>query len=427
MTLHEDPDAWRSDDEFSSQAEGDFDPISALRWHAEYTRRLDPWLKEQAERRARDADACNEGREASRASGVIIPKVQRASRFMSAAELAGLPIPERKWLVRDLVPARNVTLIYGDGGTGKSLLSLQLAVAVVLGSRWIGREVTPGRAVFFSAEDEKDELHCRLADILRAEQAQFEDIRDLTFRSLAGEDALLASFEGAGKPLIPSSLCQELDDLLAELKPQLLVLDTLADLFPGNENDKAQARQFVGILKGLAIRHDCAVVMLAHPSLSGMASGNGTSGNVAWSGSARSRLYFERIAEEGYEADPDARVLRTMKANYGPKGGEIAVTWRNGVFVADPAETGLDRMAATAKAERVFLKLLAEATGQGRRVNHAGGPTYAPKVFAASPGAEGVKARAFRSAMEALIHNGKVRIAEDGPPSKRRQFLEVAS
>ena len=65
--------------------------------------------------------------------------------------------------------------------------------------------------------------------------------------------------------------------------------------------------------------------------------------------------------------DPDRRVLRTVKANYGPRGGEIGMTWREGVFVADEAETSLDRMAASAKAERVFLKLLDMLAGQGRR------------------------------------------------------------
>ncbi|QCP87226.1 AAA family ATPase [Cereibacter sphaeroides] len=358
---------------------------------------------------------------------IIRPEPQRASRFKSAASLAGLEVPERQWLVPDLVPARNVTLLYGDGGTGKSLLSLQLAVAVALGSQWMMRAIKPGRAVFFSAEDEEAELHRRLSDILRHEQAQFEDLDGLTFRSLAGEDALLASFEGTGKPLIPTGLCEEVDALLEELKPQLLVLDTLADLFPGNENDKAQARQFVGILKGLAIRHDCAVVMLAHPSLSGMSSGSGTSGNVAWNGSARSRLYFERVEDEGHETNPDARVLRTMKANYGPRGGEIPVTWRNGVFVTDAPEAGLDRMAAGAKAERVFLKLLAAFTAQGRRVNTGGGQTYAPNVFAGHPEAEGVTKRAFKAAMESLLAANRIRLVEDGPPSKRRQFLEAVA
>jgi RecA-family ATPase len=355
-------------------------------------------------------------------STTITPKAERKSAFRSAADLEGVTVPDRPWLVPDLIPGRTVTLLYGDGGTGKSLLSLQLAVAVATGGRWIGRECASGLAVFLSAEDEQDELHRRLIDVARAEGIPLSDMGNLIYRSMAGEDALLASVEGTGKPLIPSSLYNELDAYLDRHKPALLVLDTLADLFPGNENDKAQVRQFVSLLKGLAILHDCTVVMLAHPSLSGMSSGSGTSGNTAWNNSARSRLYFERIAQDGIEANPDARVLRTMKANYGPKGGEIGLTWRNGVFALDATETGLDRMAGNAKAERVFLKLVQTFAEQGRPAN----PMLAPADFEKCPEAEGIRKAAFTSAREALLSRGVIRIVETGPESRRRKHLEVA-
>lgn len=350
----------------------------------------------------------------------------RASKWFCAADLEGRPVPDREWLVPDLIPARTVTLLYGDGGTGKSLLALQLAEAVALGRPWIGLPVKAGKALFLSAEDEADELHRRLADIVRNEGAQLSDLRNLTIRSLAGEDAMLARLAATAGPLMASDLYREVDALLEAERPALLVLDTLADMFPGNENDKAQARAFVGLLKWLAIKHDCAVVMLAHPSLSGMASGNGTSGNVAWSGSARSRLYLDRVASEGHEADQNVRILRTMKANYGPKGGEIVMRWKSGVFVADAAPDSPNRMATGAKAERVFLSLLRTFTEQGRKVNHATGPTYAPKVFASHPDSEGMTKAALKSAMEALLSRRAVRIGVSGPPSHRRQYLEVA-
>jgi hypothetical protein len=54
----------------------------------------------------------------------------------------------------------------------------------------------------------------------------------------------------------------------------------------------------------------------------------------------------------------DVRVLRTKKANYGRTGGEINLKWEAGVFVAEAQPMGLDAVAAGAKAERVFLKLL---------------------------------------------------------------------
>lgn len=350
----------------------------------------------------------------------------RNSQWRCAADLEGLPVPEREWLVPDLIPARNVTLLYGDGGTGKSLLALQLAVAVALGRAWLGLPVKAGKALFPSAEDEEAELHRRLADIVRHEGARLADLRNLTFRSLAGEDAMLARVEALAGPLVATDLYREVDALLEAERPALLVLDTLADMFPGNENDKAQARAFVGMLKRLAIKHDCAVVMLAHPSLSGMATGNGTSGNVAWSGSARSRLYLERIISEGHEADPDARVLRTMKANYGPKGGEVRIIWKAGFFSAHAAPNCLDRMAPSGRAERVFLRLLSDFTAQGRFVSASPSSSYAPTVFAAHPNADGMTKRALAGAMNALFQRGEILVSEHGRGAKARKHIALA-
>jgi RecA-family ATPase len=345
--------------------------------------------------------------------------------FFSAAKLKDKPVQARQWLVPDLIPDRTVTLLGGDGGTGKSLLAKLLASACVTGNPWIGLPVKAGPAIYFTAEDDEDEVHRRLDDILKATGGTYDDLADLIICSHAGKDALLATQASPTTPLQPTDLYRRLDMRMAAVKPVVVVLDTLADLFPGNENDRAQARQFVGLLRALAIKHDCAVILLAHPSLSGLNSGSGTSGSTAWNNSVRSRLYLERIVQDGYEANPDARVLRTMKANYGRTGGEINLTWRKGIFEADAPATALDRMVSTAKAERVFLALLRLVNDQGQTVNSNAGAYYAPKFFADHPKSEGVMKSAFRAAMQTLLAEGKIQIVKSGPASRQTSHLEV--
>jgi Mrp family chromosome partitioning ATPase len=143
------------------------------------------------------------------ASGHITPAPARTSRFYSAASLKDKPVPSREWLVPDLVPQKTVTLFGGDGGTGKSLLALQLAVAAAAGGKWLGRPVQYGSVIFISAEDDEDELHRRTDDILRSTGKTYDDLSDLTLRSLAGEDALLAVETEVA--LIQSTLFDELD------------------------------------------------------------------------------------------------------------------------------------------------------------------------------------------------------------------------
>lgn len=350
----------------------------------------------------------------------VVSLKRDTSGFFSAADFEGKSVPPRRWLVEDLIPDRTVTLVSGDGGTGKSLLTLQLAAAVATGTKWIGRDVKAGTALVYSAEDDRDELHRRLTDIAASSGVRLADMENLRLRSLAGEPALLAN--EAPDTLQPSPLYQALEAEAARHKPALIVIDTLADVFPSNENDRARVRQFVQLLVRLAIRFDCAVVLLSHPSLAGMSSGSGLSGSTAWNGSVRSRLYFRRVSDDGYETDTDARVLETMKANYGPTGSQIALRWQAGVFIT---ESTVPSIGAGVKAERVFLNLLRSVEAQGRPVSPNLSNTYAPTVFATMPDAEGVKKPALTKAMESLLSQGRIEVVTEGPPSKRRARLKI--
>ena len=65
---------------------------------------------------------------------VRAPLIQPPSeplRVVDAASLYGKAVPQRQHLCAPLIPARNVTLLAGDGGTGKSLLALQLVFLYV--------------------------------------------------------------------------------------------------------------------------------------------------------------------------------------------------------------------------------------------------------------------------------------------------------
>jgi RecA-family ATPase len=74
---------------------------------------------------------------------------------------------EQPWHVPGLIPADTVTLLGGDGGTGKSLLAAQLAAATALGAPWIGfEEIFWGPSIYLSCEDDIDELHRRFDRII---------------------------------------------------------------------------------------------------------------------------------------------------------------------------------------------------------------------------------------------------------------------
>jgi RecA-family ATPase len=346
------------------------------------------------------------------------------SRRIDAASLEGMP--EREWQVRDLIPAKNVTLLYGDGGTGKSLLALQLGVAVVTSKPFFGHMVAQGRVEFITAEDSLDEMHRRIVDIGLASGTPLGALSGLHLTSLADADAMLAVAEDSrGGALAVTALYNDLESVIAESRPALVVLDTLADVFGGNENVRVQARQFIGMLRRLCLRYDCTVVVLAHPSLSGME--KGTSGSTGWGNSVRSRLYFSRIHDgsNGSEADEDARMLRVGKSNYGRVGLEIPMQWRAGAFVLKGGVGG-DRLARHSKAEQVFLELLAKARSQNIDVHLKTGRGFAPDEFKSDASQRGVNKADLAAAMRRLLDAGKIENAPFGPPSRIRYRLQLA-
>lgn len=334
------------------------------------------------------------------------------------SELAGIPVPPRDFFVENLIPAKKTTLLIGDGGTGKSLLGLMLAVATATGTSWLDLNVQkPGPVLCLAAEDDTDEIHCRLAEILAAEGLTFEGAEDLHVVPLVGEDPVLATANRQTGLMEPTRLFGWLQEKVDQIRPSLLVLDTLADLFGGDEIKREQARSFVGMLNGLAFKFGVTILLLSHPSQYGMESGRGTSGSTGWSNSARGRMYFEQ-----HSSDTDLRVLTLKKTNYGKPGTQYTLRYDEGRFVREQiSATAIDL--SEAKAE--FVRLMEEFARMGRGLSFSPGANYAPKLFSEENEARFSKQR-FRDAMNALFREDKLCNVPEGPPSRRRMRLRLA-
>ena len=57
-------------------------------------------------------------------------------------------------------------------------------------------------------------------------------------------------------------------------------------------NATTNVRPFVQMLRGLAIECSTAVVLSAHPSLTGIANNSGNSGSLDWGNAVRSRMFL---------------------------------------------------------------------------------------------------------------------------------------
>ena len=248
------------------------------------------------------------------------------------------PIPERRWLVADLIPMRNVTMLSGDGGVGKSIVALQLMVACALGKRWLGQQTKPCRAFGLFCEDDEGELHRRLVDICRHYDAELGDLENLQLCSRVGLENAMMEWRSAWEAGETTWLHATIMNHALQFGAQIIVMDSLHDVFAGDEIRRGQARQFIQGLREIAREIDGALVLTAHPSLTGRNSGSGESGSTSWSNSVRSRLYLKEVGEQ---TDGAERILKTMKSNYAKSGGEIRLRWADGIYDEIAQEAGM--------------------------------------------------------------------------------------
>jgi RecA-family ATPase len=333
------------------------------------------------------------------------------------------PVPERKWAIRDRVPLNQAGLLSGEGGAGKSIIELTRDVAHVAAKDWLGSMPEPGPAFYIGTEDDKDELHIRLAAIAKHYGVTFEELiaRGLHVSCRLGEDATLCAVSGKSGKVERTGLYHELYAAAGDIKPKNISIDTLSRAFAGNEIDRVQVYAFAMHMQALAMVAGGSVTVLSHPSLHGISSGSGISGSTAWHGAFRFRQYLTGIKPaEGEQPDGDLRQLEFKKNQYGPTCEAITLRYQHGLFLPETGVGSLARVAQEQQDDEVFLTLLAQLRKQGRRVSdRPTSPYYAPTMFGHEPAAKGISKPRLEGAMRRLFAANKIHVLQYGKPSRR--------
>ena len=327
-------------------------------------------------------------------------------------DIARRPLPAREWLVEQRIPALNVTIFSGEGAGGKSIIALMLSAAVVMPHEWLGLTPTQGPVIYLSCEDDDDEICRRLDDIADYYGTTREDLKAAGLHAIArvGKDAILALPDHDGR-IRPTKIFEQLHRNAVAIKPKLIVIDTSADVFGGNELSRVQVGQFINLLRKLAIDAGAAVVLISHPSLRGLESGSGISGSTAWHNRPRARIYLLSVKEDEQEIE-DEREIEFKKNNYGPKGETIHLYWKDGVFT----DLTIKSATSTVSADQLFLQLLDRYSREGRTVNDKRGPSFAPTKFSMEPEAKEsrVGEKDFAQAMLRLFQQNVIKVETEG-------------
>jgi hypothetical protein len=172
------------------------------------------------------------------------------------------PVPQRDWLLEDVLHHRTFNLLVADPGMGKSMVTMGLAVALLEGwPTFLGKAVKHhGRVYYIDEENPLDVVLQRLSRLGLSERGADPDM--LRYMHNTGADF--------------DENWDFVRDEILQFEPELVVVDSLSETTHVDENSKAEMGPVLERIKSLSRDLDTTVVLIHHANTaSGRARGSG--------------------------------------------------------------------------------------------------------------------------------------------------------
>lgn len=261
------------------------------------------------------------------------------------------PVPDH---VLPGLPVGTLGLLVAPGGTGKTMLLMQTAVALAIGKLFLNGAMgkpahcEPVRVVLFAAEESVDELHRRLHQVVHqlvsAQDGLMEVQQQPSTLELLSENLHIYPMAGVARLRLDGTEGSELE--LAFLREaakgaRLVILDPLRQFHSGDENDSWVMTNLVHQCLSIATQERCAFLLAHHTNKQATVTGYGdkaaaSRGSAALTDAARWQLNLSELdpglARKLGIAHADAwQYVRVdlAKANY--LSGQPPVVLRKGV------------------------------------------------------------------------------------------------
>ena len=273
--------------------------------------------------------------------------------------------PDREWLIPGWLPVGRLGLLSGRGGRGKSRLAVQVAARIAADPK-VGTVPIPpmdgmddpgaivavtgamdgldvrhcGPALFVSWEDERAEIGRRLSQLGADKLIDVKGIAgQFRYVDARAEGPLWAQSPDGPRYSAELTPCgRKVRATCERMGARLLVVDSLAGAYAGDENARHLVRAFCANWDAWASASRCAVMLVSHPPKTQAGAGARAvdadySGSTDWHNAARWRWSLAPeptgAREEPAEGSKrqgesvDAPALRLAKASYGPGNARI--------------------------------------------------------------------------------------------------------
>lgn len=176
--------------------------------------------------------------------------------------------PAPDWVVEGLEPG-DVGALTAPGGQGKSMLCLNLAIAVASGNKLFGLwDVSrAGDVVYLYAEDSSATMHRRFHAMNALEPRGYDNLvlSHLHFLNVRTRPPQLAIRGSQGLVLEQKDVLAALDQALSAIDhPRLIIMDPLVKFHALEENSNGEMDQYLTLLGSIAHQAQCAVIFTHH-------------------------------------------------------------------------------------------------------------------------------------------------------------------
>ena len=292
--------------------------------------------------------------------------------------------PDKEWFIEQVLGVRDLCMLYGHPGSGKTFVALDLIMAVITGRQWANRfSVSKQGSVIYAISEGKGGFKNRLGSALSKWRPTSQQLQNFL---ISEEVPQLFDDES------PESTQNFISELATQIErnPDLLVIDTMHGATSGaNENSAQDAGIILRNIRLLRDVLDCAVLFIHHSNKAGTSE----RGSSAFKGEMDTQIEISLFDDE-----QNLRLMRCEKLKDGeswkdlhfslqPESGSCSVTWNQ------PLEEGIQ---LTSPVKREILKALSE---------------YPDRWFSASRLAEavGINRSTINSQLSKLVQNGKVK------------------
>lgn len=168
---------------------------------------------------------------------------------VKSSTILGTEFPPIPWLVSEYL-GPGLTFLYGKPKVGKSFLSLQLGLSVLVGRNMFSQLVEKGKVLYLALEDNERRLQQRMKKQKWPTNASIDFMLYDKFRQQIGT----LNSKGGKR-------------LLAHIKAEgytLVIIDTFSRAIHGNQLKVDQMTEAIGPIQQYAMKHNISLVIVDH-------------------------------------------------------------------------------------------------------------------------------------------------------------------